>query len=818
MATLTLRRSCLSLPASRWFLAGLLTVMLGYFSVVPAQAQQDQAAQPAQQSEPSKPVRPIHIVPFITHPGQNAPQTGAHLSYYGGPVISNVQVIAVYWGANVNSEIPAKIPGFYQGVTDSVYFDLLSEYSTDVTPVGGGSGTNQSIGRGSFVQGTTIAPSVGDCPPTCNLSDSEIQTELIGQINGGNLPGPQYDSAGNDLTEYAIYFPSGANITDPGGNQSCVQFCAYHNTGIFNSKDLAYGIFPDLFTGACTSGCGTAPDGFDNLTSVSSHELAETVTDVAVGLAPSLVPPLAWYDSKNGEIGDICNEEQVSVSTPQGSYMVQKLWSNAEGACVASGLHPGYQLSAPGTANVGASFGFTLTALNPAGNKGTDTAYAGTVHFISSDNASGVVLPADFTFTSSNQGTANFSATLQTSGSQTITATDTVNGAITATASINVSPNPTPTSTGVTTSVNPSTFGQSTTFTATVTPTSGGTPTGTVTFTADGSNVLGAISLSGGQAALSVSSLGAGNHSIVARYSGDSAHQASASTALTQTVTVASTTTGITSSLNPAAVGQTITYTATVTSQYLGTVSGSVLFKSGANPLGSATLVGGQAGINTSFSTPGTRSISATYVGDANNAGSKSLGLQQLVDKAVSSTAVVSDINPSDYAQLVAFTATVTCAVNPTKTVTFKYGSTVLGKVTLTGNTATLSTSTLGAGTDAITAVYSGDGNCAGSTSPVLAQVVNIAPTTETLTSSQNPSAVGQSVTFTATVSSSAGVPTGKVKFMRGSTALGTVALSGGVATLTTTKLPAGSDSITANYLGTGNYGTSSASLTQVVE
>ena len=262
---------------------------------------------------------------------------------------------------------------------------------------------------------------------------------------------------------------------------------------------------------------------------------------------------------------------------------------------------------------------------------------------------------------------------------------------------------------------------------------------------------------------------------------------------------MASTTTGLTSSLNPAAVGQTITYTATVTSQYMGVVTGSVVFKAGATTLGSATLVNGQASINNSFSTSGTRYITATYVGDVNNAGSKSLSLQQLVNKAVSSTALVSDINPSDYAQMVTFTATVTCVVNPTKTVTFKYGSTVLGKVALTGNTASLSTSALGAGTDAITAVYSGDGNCAGSTSPVLAQVVNIAPTTETLTSSQNPSAVGQPVTFTATVSSSAGVPTGKVKFMRGSTALGTATLSGGVATLTTTTLPAGSDSITAN-------------------
>ena len=73
----------------------------------------------------------------------------------------------------------------------------------------------------------------------------------------------------------------------------------------------------------------------------------------------------------------------------------------------------------------------------------------------------------------------------------------------------------------------------------------------------------------------------------------------------------------------------------TVTGQYLGIVTGSVIFKSGANALGSVTLVNGQASLNTSFRTSGSRYITATYVGDLNNAGSKSLALQQLVNKGV---------------------------------------------------------------------------------------------------------------------------------------------------------------------------------------
>jgi len=66
----------------------------------------------------------------------------------------------------------------------------------------------------------------------------------------------------------------------------------------------------------------------------------------------------------------------------------------------------------------------------------TVTGYAGTVHFTSSDGQA--VLPADYTFTSGDAGTRNFSVTLVTVTTQTVTVTDTANGALTASAQINV--------------------------------------------------------------------------------------------------------------------------------------------------------------------------------------------------------------------------------------------------------------------------------------------------------------------------------------------------------------------------------------------
>ena len=176
---------------------------------------------------------------------------------------------------------------------------------------------------------------------------------------------------------------------------------------------------------------------------------------------------------------------------------------------------------------------------------------------------------------------------------------------------------------------------------------------------------------------------------------------------------------------------------------------------------------------------------------------------------------------PSTYGQRVTFIAMVTLNPGPPpdgETVSFMRGTKVLGTGTLSGGSASFTTSTLPAGTDYIKAVYSGDSNYAASTSKAASQVVNKATNTTTLTSSLNPSNFGQSVTFTASVTPQfSGTVTGKVTFYDGTTALKTVILSGGVAKFTTSTLTSGAHSITATYNGNANFIGSSASLTQTV-
>jgi len=196
-------------------------------------------------------------------------------------------------------------------------------------------------------------------------------------------------------------------------------------------------------------------------------------------------------------------------------------------------------------------------------------------------------------------------------------------GGVTVLMNISVSP----TVTMLTSSSNPSAFGQSVTFSATVSPKGAGTPTGSVTFR-DGSRILGRSPLNGGTAKFSTAALAVGRHCITAAYSGDTNFAASKSPALHQLVNRATTTTMLVSSVNPPTVGSSVTFTVTVGPQYGGTPTGTVTFKNGATIMGKVQLRGGRAIFKKVFTSAGTKSITASYNGNANFAPS-SAGLTE---------------------------------------------------------------------------------------------------------------------------------------------------------------------------------------------
>jgi hypothetical protein len=182
-------------------------------------------------------------------------------------------------------------------------------------------------------------------------------------------------------------------------------------------------------------------------------------------------------------------------------------------------------------------------------------------------------------------------------------------------------------------------------------------------------------------------------------------------------------------------------------------------------------------------------------------------------------TNLTSSRSQSIYGQPVTLKATVQSngPVAPTGTVLFLNGKASLPIATINKSVATLTTSLLPVGTLSLTATYRGDELSARSTSTAVSHIVTKATTVTAIQSSLNPSVQGQLVKFTATVTSPTAKPTGTVTFMAGTTTLGTVALGGGKATLTTGTLPHGQTKITAVYAGTANISGSSASLTQTV-
>jgi hypothetical protein len=391
------------------------------------------------------------------------------------------------------------------------------------------------------------------------------------------------------------------------------------------------------------------------------------------------------------------------------------------------------------------------------------------------------------------------------------------------------------------------------TFTATVsTGTPGaGTPTGTVTFL-DGSSILGTGTLdSNGQATFSTSTLGAGNHTITVSYGG-SANFAASIGNLTQTVSQASTTTSLTSSTGSSVFGQSVTFTATVSPNTVGSgiPTGSVILLDGSINLGTVALdTTGKATFSTAALNLGGHAISVIYSGDANFTASAGQ-ISQSVKQATTSTsptatvapaltvasplATSQNVNPSAtlttgtsvFGQSVTFTAIVSAnspsSGIPTGTVTFLDGSTVVGTATLdsTGK-ATFSSSGLSLGTHTIVMSYGGDTDYVASTGQMTQSVNPAASSKTTVTSSASTSVYGQLVTFTATVggtTSGLGIPTGTATFMDGGTILGTVALgSTGKATFSTAALVAGSHTITVTYSGATAFAASSGRVTQTV-
>jgi hypothetical protein len=187
------------------------------------------------------------------------------------------------------------------------------------------------------------------------------------------------------------------------------------------------------------------------------------------------------------------------------------------------------------------------------------------------------------------------------------------------------------TTTKLSSSPDPSSYGQTVVFTATVTSSIGPPPNGEEVTFRQGSTTLGTGILSGGVATVSTSALGVGSKTITAVYAGDANFTSSTSPSISQVIGKEPTTTGLISSQNPSGPGTSVTFTATVSPQFGGTATGSVVFKNGTATLGTVTVSNGTASYTTSKLTAGAHNITSTYNGNSVLA-SSSAALTQTVN------------------------------------------------------------------------------------------------------------------------------------------------------------------------------------------
>lgn len=246
---------------------------------------------------------PIRIVPLNVPKGlldlAPAPGPTPQLSYRGGPLLTAVQVYTVFWGSawqqTPSADLMTGVNQFFDFVLTSTLMDQLAEYSVP----------GAAIGHGKHI-GTSVLESPA-VPQT--VRDLQLQQLLLKETaSGGSLPPP------TDQTLYFVYLPPGTTLSQ-GGGRSCMTFCGYHNDV---QGPLFYAAMP--YPGC--SGCLGGLTALDALTSTSSHELCEAITDP--------VPGQGWYDDQHGEIGDICAWQTKVL----GGYTVQLEWSNRAQSCI----------------------------------------------------------------------------------------------------------------------------------------------------------------------------------------------------------------------------------------------------------------------------------------------------------------------------------------------------------------------------------------------------------------------------------------------------------------------------------------------------
>ena len=503
-------------------------------------------------------------------------------------------------------------------------------------------------------------------------------------------------------------------------------------------------------------------------------------------------------------------------------------------------------------AKVGTTLALTPATTSPLGGSALVVTATLSITGSSTATATGTVT---FTMDGVTQGTQPLSGgttatntiTVPASGSHTLQASygGDSNFQGSTSPSVNIVVSKTPTSTVVSPATTTPVAGMPLVVNATITPSTAGTmqPTGSVTFTLDGvgAGVGSVVAGSPSTASVTLSTLTPGPHTLVASYSGDTTYAASVSAPVTITVGKSPTTTVVVPATLTPTAGSSLLVKANVTSSSsvsAANPSGTVTILLDGASQGTATVTSGSpstASVTIPLITAGPHTLTGTYSGDTNYAGSTSESVAITATKGATVTTVTATPpvlaagTPETLAATIAPAAAVTGTVYTfTGTVSFyDNGTTLLGTAAIASNVATLSGISLANNVShSVTAIYSGDTNWLASTSTALALAATTLPDSVVLSSNLATLSPGQALVLTLTVTPTSTPalgaeqnPTGNVVFYDGTTIIGTAQLvaspvgNSSTATLTSETLPGGQDVIYAAYLGDLYYDAATSNL-----
>lgn len=357
----------------------------------------------------------------------------------------------------------------------------------------------------------------------------------------------------------------------------------------------------------------------------------------------------------------------------------------------------------------------------------------------------------------------------------------------------------------LTSSLNPSTYGDSVTFTAMV---NDQTAEGTVSFF-DGGTLLATVTVNIGEAIYTTSTLTAGSHPMTARFNGNADYAPSTSNVVVQHVSKKARTISMTAAPASSTYGDSVSLTATVSPAEEAT---SIDFYDGATLLGSAPVVGGVATLTTTVLTAGTHSLTAAIAETENYLAATSASVSYLVAKAPRSITLTVAPSPSVYGNAITLTATLTPGAEATS-VEFREGASVLGTSAVSGGVATFTTATLNAGAYNFSAATAATANYLAATSNSVAHTIEKATPVFSALSAPTVIVGTASTTVSGTISTGALVPTGSVTITVNSVIYTATIGAGGAfsATVSTATLVVGAYPIQFSYAGDANFHPASA-------